>query len=108
MGRRLVPTELTLLLRGKVWGCKIGLASRVPGPLVERLRRGSGARGVMSSGSSSSMDSMSGSRKVAGYDSSLAERNGLLTRFGERNGDELRTEGVRERARDGDVKVGEE
>jgi len=108
VGRRLVLAALTLLLRGKVCGYRIGLASRVPKPLVERLRRVSGARGVMSSGSSSSIDSMSGSRKAAGYDSSLAERNGLLTRFGERNGDELRTEGGRERAREGDAKVGEE
>jgi len=54
------------------------------------------------------MDSMSGSRKAAGYDSSLADRNGLLTRFGERKGDELRTEGGRERAGDGDAKVGDE
>ena len=80
----------------------------MPRPLVARLKRGSDTRGVMSSGSSSSMDSMSGSRKAAGYDSSLADRNGLLTRFGERKGDELRTEGGRERAGEGDAKVGEE
>jgi hypothetical protein len=108
VGRRLGLAALTLLLRGKVCGYRIGLASKVPKPPVVRLRRGSVARGVMSSGSSSSMDSMSGSRKAAGYDSSLADLNGLLTRFGERSGDELRTEGGRERAKEADVKVGEE
>lgn len=100
------------MLRGKVFGWRIGLDSKELVPptrkLVERLGLDSAVRGVMSRGSSSSMDSMSGSRKAAGYDSSLAERNGLLTRFGERIGDELRTEGGKERASEGDAKVGDE
>jgi hypothetical protein len=63
---------------------------------------------VISSGSSSWMDSMSGSRKVGRYESSEAERKGLRTRFGERIGLDERADDGSERTRWGDASVGEE